>query len=144
MPHADLCVTKAHALLIDGVLVPAALLANGISIVKMEGVEEIHYFHIELDEHDVIVAEGVLAETYVEDDNRGMFHNVAEFGRLYPDARMERPVQYCAPRLEDGFALEALRRKLSWRAQRLRPDGTLAPASPRDSLDVAEVRQAVA
>jgi len=149
VPRRDLRVSPEHAIYIDGSLVPAALLANGVSIVKMEGVEEVHYFHIELDAHDVIVAEGALAETYIDDDNRGMFHNVAEFGRLYPDAKVERPVRYCAPRLEDGFGLEALRRALSWRAQRLRQDGTLGPATLQGSLDPPveqspEARQAVA
>src|SRR5262249_52265836 len=142
-------VSPEHAIYIDGSLVPAALLANGVSIVNLEGLEEIHYFHVELDAHDVIVAEGALAETYIDDDNRGMFHNVAEFGRLYPDAKVERPVRYGAPRLEDGFALGARRGALSWRAQRLRPDGTLRPATLQGSLDPPveqspEARQAVA
>jgi hypothetical protein len=128
VPRRDLRVSPEHAIHIDGALVPAVLLANGVSIVKTEGLEEIHYFHIELDEHDVIVAEGALAETYIDDDNRGMFHNVAEFHGLYPNATMQRPVRYCAPRLEEGLALEALRRKLSWRARRLRSDGGPAQA----------------
>ena len=105
------------------------------------GVEEVHYFHIELDAHDVIVAEGALAETYIDDDNRGMFHNVTEFHRLYPDAPTHLPARYCAPRLEEGYALEALRRELAWRARRLRPDGTIVPAALRGRLDDVERRR---
>ena len=44
------------------------------------------YFHIELDTHDVIIAEGALAESFIDDDSRGMFHNAHEYRALYPDA----------------------------------------------------------
>ena len=141
VPRRDLWVSPEHAIYIDGALVPAELLANGDSIVKMEGLEEIHYFHVELDAHDVIVAEGALAETYVEDDNRGMFHNAVEFHRLYPDAPTHLPARYCLPRLEEGYALEVLRRKLAWRARRLGADGMMVPAALRGRLDGVEGRR---
>ncbi len=41
---------------------------------------------------------------------------------------MHAPALYCAPRLEEGFELEALRRRLAGRARRLRADGTAAAA----------------
>jgi hypothetical protein len=138
VPRRDLWVSPEHAIYIDGSLVPAELLANGVSIVKTEGLEEIHYFHVELEAHDVIVAEGALAETFIDDDSRCMFHNAAEFRALYPNATVQLPVRYCAPRMEEGYALEALRRNLMWRAKRLRPD-TVAAAKLAD-----EGRQAVA
>jgi glycosyltransferase involved in cell wall biosynthesis len=141
VPRRDLWVSPEHAIYIDGSLVPAALLANGVSIVETNGLDEIHYFHIELDAHDVIVAEGALAETFIDDDSRGMFHNAPEFHRLYPDAPTHLPARYCAPRLEEGFALEALRRKLAWRARRLRPDGTMVPVALRGHLDGVERRR---
>ena len=68
LPHADLYVTGYHSLLIDGVLAPAATLINGTTIVRDEEREydELEYFHVKLESHDVIYAEGVLAETLLE------------------------------------------------------------------------------
>jgi hypothetical protein len=65
LPHADLYVTAAHSLLIDGVLAPAELLLNGTTITRYDASEtdELEYFHIKLESHDVIYAEGAPAET---------------------------------------------------------------------------------
>jgi hypothetical protein len=43
--------------------------------VQAERIDKIEYFHIELDSHDVILAEGALSESFIDDDSRGMFHN---------------------------------------------------------------------
>ena len=32
----------------------------------------------------MIVAEGALSETFIDDDSRGMFHNAHEYRVLYP------------------------------------------------------------
>ena len=67
---------------VDGVvLIEAKDLVNGFSIVQAERVDKVEYFHIELDSHDVIVAEGALSETFIDDDSRGMFHNAARIPR---------------------------------------------------------------
>jgi Hint domain len=68
LPHADLYVTGYHSLLIDGVLAPAAMLINGTTIVRDEEREydELEYFHVKLESHDVIYSEGVPAETLLE------------------------------------------------------------------------------
>ena len=92
---------------LDGVLIEARDLINGVSIVQAERVENGQYFHIELDSHDVVIAEGALAESFIDDDGRGLFHNAHEYRALYPDAAKE-VVQYCAPRLQDGYGVEAV------------------------------------
>ena len=76
------------------------------------------YVHVELETHDLILAEGAAAESYVDDDSRAMFHNAHEYHALYPDA-VRRPALYCGPRVEEGFALEAVRRRLRARADAL-------------------------
>ncbi len=117
VPTRDLFVSPEHALYIDGALVPAGLLVNGATIRQVESVERLEYFHIELDTHEVILAEGMPAESFVDCDNRFMFQNGDEFARLYPgDAR---PAwEFCAPRLEVGSAeLTAIRAALLGRAE---------------------------
>ncbi len=54
-----------HALYLDGMLIEAKDLINGVSIVQADRVEKVEYFHIELETHDVIIAEGALAESFI-------------------------------------------------------------------------------
>ncbi len=123
VPARDLRVSPKHAMFLDGVLVPAEQLVNGASIVQDEPGEDIHYFHIELASHDVLIAEGAFSESFVDDDSRDMFQNAREFDALYPDRRAKEAV-YCAPRVEDGFALDRIRRRLAERAGLALPPAT--------------------
>ncbi len=115
VPARDLFVSPQHAMLIDGMLIPAIALRNGASIAQADAVGAVHYVHLELSSHDVVLAEGAPAETFVDDDSRGIFHNAHEFAALYPDA-VRSAAKFCAPRLEDGEALEAIRLRIAARA----------------------------
>jgi hypothetical protein len=104
---------------LEGVLIEAKDLVNGVSIVQAERPDKVEYFHIELESHDVIIAEGALSETFIDDDSRDIFHNAHEYRALYPDAATL-PARYCAPRLEDGGEVETVRRHIALRAGLLR------------------------
>ena len=60
---------------LEGLLIEAKDSVNGASIAQAESVERVEYFHIELETHDVIIAEGALSESFIDDDCRSMFHN---------------------------------------------------------------------
>ena len=117
VPARDLWVSPDHALYLDGVLIPAEYLVNGTTIVKADRVESVTYWHIELDSHDVLLAEGAPAESFVDDGGRAIFHNAASYRALYPHQPVW-PVAavYCAERVTHGYALEAVRRRLALRA----------------------------
>jgi hypothetical protein len=57
IPARDLWVSPRHALLLDGFFVPAELLVNGQNILQAEAVDQVDYFHLEFEAHEVILAE---------------------------------------------------------------------------------------
>jgi hypothetical protein len=84
VPHSDLYVSPWHAVYIDGVLIPAKYLANGISIVADAKPDALYltYFHLELDTHEAILAEGLPIETFLRNEPDA-FDNAEDYVRLY-------------------------------------------------------------
>ena len=94
VPHADLYVTALHSVLIDGVLVPAEALINGATITRVEPEgDELEFFHIKLESHDVVYAEGVPAETLLNVEESAI--NFADYFRQYGTPATEEA--RCAP-----------------------------------------------
>jgi hypothetical protein len=86
-PHSDLYVSPTHAIYIDGILIRARDLVNGITIVADAKPEALSltYFHIALDTHEPILAEGLAVESF-QRDNINAFENADEYIRLYGSA----------------------------------------------------------
>ncbi|MCC6735155.1 MAG: Hint domain-containing protein [Bauldia sp.] len=96
VPARDLYLSQAHALLLDGKLVPAGSLVNGRTVVldRSADLSVLDYFNIELEAHDVVLAEGTPVETFLSrDGNREAFDNFVEYERLYGPEEAE-PAAY--------------------------------------------------
>ena len=105
-PRRDLFVSPDHAVLFEGVLINAGALENGVSIVKT--FPDIYvYYHIELENHALLDAEGVPAESfYPNREDRASFDNCAEYDDLYPEGNqglMLWPLDY--PRISSKRAM---------------------------------------
>ncbi|MCJ2069744.1 Hint domain-containing protein [Methylobacterium sp. J-030] len=110
VPARDLRVSPDHCLWLDGLLVAAGHLVNGTSITRGEAVRDLTYWHVELDSHDLLLAEAAAAESFLAAPGvRAGFD-----GTHRPDATMA-PVPYAA-RVEAGPELAALRERLILRA----------------------------
>jgi len=101
VPHADLYVTQTHALLLDGVLVAAGNLINSTTITRCDASErdELEFFHIKLDRHDVIYAAGAPCETLLNVDENAV--NFAEYIRQYGSSSVEETP--CAPLIRYSY-----------------------------------------
>lgn len=113
VPNRDLRVTKGHAFYLDDVLIPVEFLVNHRSILWDDRAQEVELYHMELESHDVLLANGAPAETYRDDGNRWLFQN-ANSGWGLP------PQEPCAPVLTGGPVVDAVWRRLLDRAG-LRP-----------------------
>ena len=65
LPHADLWLSPDHAVYVNEVLIPVRYLVNGSTIAQVK-VDSITYHHIELAQHDVLLAEGLPAESFLD------------------------------------------------------------------------------
>jgi hypothetical protein len=116
VPARDLRLSPDHAVWVDGVLIPAYALVNGATILR-EAVDHAHYFHVELPAHDVVYAEGLTAESYLDTGNRGQFAGATttlhpNFAPLHWDAA-------CAPLCLIGPEVVRVKQTLLDRAQAL-------------------------
>jgi hypothetical protein len=102
-PRRDLLLSPAHRMMIDGYLIEVANLVNGMSItVEQPSSTKLEYFHVLLDRHAVILAEGApTASLQFEPGSLNEFSNAAEYEELYGVASTER-MAACAPTLGVG------------------------------------------
>jgi len=73
VPHRDLLLSPDHAVLVGEVLIPVRYLINGATIAQVE-MDAVTYWHVELPRHEVLLAEGLTCESYLDTGNRFTFY----------------------------------------------------------------------
>ncbi len=84
-PHRDLYVSRAHMIHLNGLLVPVGNLINGRTIAYADvDTDQLEYFHVEFEIHDVVVAEGAPCESMrLGPQHVASFDNGAEYVALF-------------------------------------------------------------
>jgi autotransporter-associated beta strand protein len=126
VPSRDLLLSPDHALLVEDVLIHAGALVNGTSISRERAVPETFvYYHVELNDHSLILAENTPAETFVDNVDRMNFDNWAEHEALYPEGKPIDEMPY--PRAKSHRQVpKAIRAVLDQRAEAI---GAMATAA---------------
>ena len=124
IPRRDLLVSPDHAIFVDGMLICARQLVNGTTIRQEKGWTAADYYHVELDRHAILLAEGLPAESYLDTGNRGFFANGDAPLTLHPDLTTtrdhpNREAGSCAPFVFDDAAIRPVWRRLAERAEAL-------------------------
>ncbi|MFC0411039.1 Hint domain-containing protein [Roseomonas elaeocarpi] len=141
LPHRDLRLSPNHSVFVDGALVPIRHLVNGVTILR-EPALPVTYYHVELPEHAILLAEGLPAESYLDTGNRFAFGSGGPVVSLHPLSAQDLwEARACAPKLDSGPGLDALRRKLIARAEELGFASTSDPDT-RLVLDGTEIAPA--
>ncbi|KMW57531.1 hypothetical protein AIOL_002496 [Candidatus Rhodobacter oscarellae] len=99
LPAEDLIVTADHALMLDGYLVNASALVNHetIDFVSADEMPMLRVYHVETEAHEVILANGCPAESYLPMQDRASFANYQEYLDLYGADRLVHEMK--APRI---------------------------------------------
>ena len=116
VPSRDLLLSPDHAILVGDVLIQAGALVNGTSIVTETNVPlTFTYYHVELEDHSLILAENVPAETFIDNVDRLAFDNWQQHKALYPEGRSIVEMPY--PRAKAHRQVpRAIRKQLAERA----------------------------
>lgn len=139
LPRRDLLLSPEHALFIDGGLVPARLLVNGMTIVQELETRSITYYHVELDRHAILLAENLPAESYLDTGNRAVFSNAGLALILHPEFTINAGLKCwetdaCAPLVVSQQAVKPIWDRLAARADAL---GFQPPQPPACTDDPA-------
>jgi hypothetical protein len=116
LPNRDLRLSPDHSVFVDGVLIPIRHLVNGTTIVR-EKVGEVVYWHVAVEQHDILLAQRLPCESYLDVGNRDAFANGGLATHSHPHfASQRREAWACAPMTVHGPILERVRRELAERA----------------------------
>ena len=126
VPHRDLWLSPDHAVFVGEVLIPIKRLINGTTIEQVP-LDNLTYYHLELPCHDVLLAEGLPVESYLETGGRSAFTNGGGPVALFPDFHVRTwEAMGCAPLIVTGPQLDAAQIQVNARAAAIAETG--APA----------------
>lgn len=140
VPKRDLLLSPDHCLFLDAKLIPAKLLVNGMTIVQERATRSVHYYHVELERHAVLLAEDVPVESYLDTGNRAFFANAGLALVLHPEFQVNAGLKCwvedaCAPLAVSPATVEPVWRRVAERAEWL---GYAPPC--HETTDDAELR----
>ena len=113
VPSRDLLLSPDHAIYAEDVLIPVRWLVNERTVVPARRMRHVEYFHVELDQHAILLAEGMPAESYLDTGDRSTFENGGVAVELYPDfASQTWESGGCARLVVTGPEVAAVRQRL--------------------------------
>lgn len=125
VPYKDMLVTAEHCLFFEGKFVPARMLVNGVSVFYDKSATSYDYYHVETEQHSVLIADGMLTESYLDTGNRSSFRVEGKVVRLF-GAGGSWEDDAAAPLCVDRAFVEPLFRKIELRGKDLHGSDVLA------------------
>ena len=142
LPERDLMLSPGHPVLVGadadnegGHLVPIMCLINGTTVLR-QTVERVTYWHVELDQHDILLAEELPAESYLDWGDRDFFRQGSEHALENPDFVVPGLAGRCRPVALDGPVVEVARRRLDVAFATRLTAAAAWPASEGDAVDI--------
>jgi Hint domain len=120
-PSQDLYLSAGHSVcveLLGEVLIPIGYLVNGSTIAEVE-TDATSYWHVELDSHDILIANNLPAESYLAMANRGSFEELRGLLPTFEEGRERTHADFCRPVVIEGPILDFVRQRLAARAEEL-------------------------
>ena len=112
-PARDLFLSPDHAVFVNDVLVPVKYLVNGTSIAQIPR-DTVTYYHVELPRHELVLAEGLAVESFLDTGDRSNFENGGRVMTLFPNfTALQWETEGCAPLVIHGPELQAVRAVVS-------------------------------
>ena len=94
------------------------------------------YWHVELDDHDIIIAENLACESYLEMGNRAFFVGDVVALQAGPDEQVRTHADFCRPFVAEGPLLEVAKTRLQQRADRLAAASDFVTDTIRQNADL--------
>jgi hypothetical protein len=131
LPHRDLWLSPDHAVFVNDVLIPIKYLINDSTIRRIP-THELTYYHIELPQHDVLFAENLPAESYLDTGNRSDFANGGPVVTITPEfSSLTWDAKGCARLVVVGPEVDSARRRIACRVAEL-GQGKMRSIAPLD------------